>query len=177
MTDANDSAAHTEYEPPAQAERQRLVRRAQAVLGDAAEAEDVVQATLLAVWQKVQSGHVNNEEAYLRKAVEWNALKRRARRRRSISLDEVEEVMAPQDDAGDEDEIDPEMLEAALGGLPQRQQAVIRMKYYAGLTFREIAETLTISANTAASTCRYGLAAIRKKMTKTSRNNSSKESI
>jgi RNA polymerase sigma factor (sigma-70 family) len=177
MTDANDLAAHREYEPPAQAERERLVRRAQAVLGDVAEAEDVVQATLLAVWQRVRSGHVNNEEAYLRKAVEWNALKRRARRRRNISLDEVEEVMAPQDDAGDEDEIDPETLEAALDGLPQRQQAVIRMKYYAGLTFREIAETLAISANTAASTCRYGLAAIRKKMMKTDRNSSSKESI
>jgi len=51
------------------------------------------------------------------------------------------------------------------GGGPVRpaadQQAVIRMKYYAGLTFREIADVLAVSQNTAASRCRYGLAALR----------------
>ncbi len=177
MTDQNDSAGAKEYKPPAQAERDRLVRRAQLLLGDAVEAEDLVQATLLAVWQQVRSGRVNNEEAYLRRAVEWNALKRRARRRKNLTLEEVGEVMAPPDDTDDEPDIDLETLEAALDGLPQKQQAVIRMKYYAGLTFREIAETLAISANTAASTCRYGLAAIRKKLIKTDRNKSSKETI
>ena len=175
MTGANDSAAHREYQLLADAERPALVRRAEMLLGDAAEAEDVVQATLLAVWSRICSGGIKDAGAYLRKAVEWNALKRRARRRRSVSLDEVAEVMAPADEPDSEDEIDLETLEAALEGLPQKQQAVIRMKYYAGLTFREIAETLAISANTAASTCRYGLAAIRKKLTKTNKNNSSKE--
>jgi RNA polymerase sigma-70 factor, ECF subfamily len=52
-------------------------------------------------------------------------------------------------------------LERALRGLPETQQAVIRMKYYLGLSFREIADSLSISANTVASRCRYALACLR----------------
>jgi RNA polymerase sigma factor (sigma-70 family) len=178
MTGAKKTAAYTEYQTLADAERAGLVRRAQMLLSNIAEAEDVVQATLLAVWERVQQGEVDNVGAYLRKAVEWNALKRRARRRRDVSLDGLDEVVAaPEANEDDESEIDPAELETALEGLPQKQQAVIRMKYYTGLTFREIAAALSISANTAASTCRYGLATMRKKITKTDKNDRSKESI
>jgi RNA polymerase sigma-70 factor, ECF subfamily len=164
MTGARQADAHERYMSLVNTERPRLVLVASRLLGDMTDAEDVVQMTLLAVWERVQSGEVENTAAYLRKAVEWNALKRRARRRRDISLSLIEEAAEPvaQDDY--EDQIDAGTLEAALDGLPQSQQTVLRMKYYLGLTFHQIADVLSISANTAASRCRYGLMAMRKKM-------------
>jgi RNA polymerase sigma-70 factor, ECF subfamily len=48
-------------------------------------------------------------------------------------------------------------LSAALGELPAEQRAVVHLKLWAGLTFEEIAATLEIPLNTAASRYRYGL--------------------
>ena len=56
---------------------------------------------------------------------------------------------------------DPLRLERAIEDLPEAQRTVIRMKYYMGLSFREIGEALKISLNTAGSRCRYALEALR----------------
>jgi RNA polymerase sigma-70 factor, ECF subfamily len=165
MTGIRHPDAHEGYMLLVQTERPRLVLAACRLLGDMADAEDVVQMTLLAVWEKVKTGEVTNTAAYLRKAVEWNALKRRARRRRDVSLCLIEEAAEPAVEEDGQDQFDPATLEAALDGLPQAQQTVLRMKYYLGLTFQQIADVLSISSNTAASRCRYGLLALRKKMT------------
>jgi RNA polymerase sigma factor (sigma-70 family) len=53
--------------------------------------------------------------------------------------------------------IDPLDLEEAIELLPLAQQNVIRMKYYFGMTFRQIGAALSISTHTAASRCRYAL--------------------
>jgi RNA polymerase sigma-70 factor, ECF subfamily len=164
MTGPKEADARREYMSLVDAERPRLLYAANRVLNDMAEAEDVVQATLLAVWERVSSGEIENTAAYLRKAVEWNALKRRARRKRDISLSLIEETAEPAAEDNGHDEIDVVTLESALDGLPQAQQTVLRMKYYLGLTFGQIADVLSISANTAASRCRYGLMAMRKKI-------------
>jgi RNA polymerase sigma-70 factor, ECF subfamily len=165
MTGIRHRDAHEEYMSLVQAERPRLVLAAHRLLGDMADAEDVVQMTLMAVWEKVQTGEIANTAAYLRKAVEWNAIKRRARRRRDVSLCLVEEAAEPVTEDDGQEQFDPATLEAALDGLPHAQQTVLRMKYYLGLTFQQIADVLSISSNTAASRCRYGLLALRKKMT------------
>lgn len=48
-------------------------------------------------------------------------------------------------------------LAESLGELPPEQRAVMHLKLWGGLTFEEIAETLEIPLNTAASRYRYGL--------------------
>lgn len=53
-------------------------------------------------------------------------------------------------------------LRQALARLPEAQRTVLLLKEYQGLTFREIAETLDISENTAKSRLYYGLKALRK---------------
>jgi RNA polymerase sigma-70 factor (ECF subfamily) len=55
-------------------------------------------------------------------------------------------------------------LSAALGELPAEQRAVVHLKLWAGLTFEEIADTLEISLNTAASRYRYGLDKLRARL-------------
>ena len=55
-------------------------------------------------------------------------------------------------------------LANALGELPPDQRAVIHLKLWEGLTFEQIADTLDISANTAASRYRYGLDKLRDRL-------------
>lgn len=55
-------------------------------------------------------------------------------------------------------------LADALGELPADQRAVVHLKLWAGLTFEEIAETLEIPMNTAASRYRYGLDKLRARL-------------
>ena len=53
---------------------------------------------------------------------------------------------------------------AALGELPADQRAVVHLKLWAGQTFEEIAATLEIPLNTAASRYRYGLDKLRARL-------------
>ncbi|MCW5557040.1 MAG: sigma-70 family RNA polymerase sigma factor [Verrucomicrobiae bacterium] len=52
-------------------------------------------------------------------------------------------------------------LAAALGELPAAQRAVVHLKLWEGLTFEQIAGTLDLSPNTAASRYRYGIDKLR----------------
>jgi RNA polymerase sigma-70 factor (ECF subfamily) len=143
----------------------QLLGIAQKILYGTGEAEDVVQSTLTQVWKHRNEVPAEKLERYLFKAVRLNALKYRARLRRGCSLEDICEQEARADSDGESlNEIDPFILEEALSGLPETQQAVLRMKYYTDLTFREIGKILTISANTAASRCRYALENLRKKL-------------
>jgi RNA polymerase sigma-70 factor (ECF subfamily) len=55
-------------------------------------------------------------------------------------------------------------LAAALGELPPDQRAVVHLKLWEGLTFEQIAETLDLPPNTAASRYRYGLDKLRARL-------------
>lgn len=67
--------------------------------------------------------------------------------------------------AGDPDESAfREALSAALGELPEDQRAVVHLKLWENLTFEQIAETLDIPLNTAASRYRYGLDKLRTRL-------------
>lgn len=136
-----------------QARRGRWVRKAYWILRDHGEAEDVVQETLLAVLGKKHD--VERLDAYIARAVDWNAVKRRARRRVQVSLETMPEPRV-------EDRLDAFELEQAVAGLPPAQQTIIRLRFYLGLTFAEIGKRLSISMSTAASRCRYALAGLRR---------------
>ena len=57
-----------------------------------------------------------------------------------------------------------ERLTQALGELPAEQRAVVHLKLWEGLTFEQIAATLGLSLNTAASRYRYGLDKLRTRL-------------
>jgi RNA polymerase sigma-70 factor (ECF subfamily) len=57
-----------------------------------------------------------------------------------------------------------EALASALGELPADQLAVVHLKLWEHLTFEQIAETLDIPPNTAASRYRYGLDKLRERL-------------
>lgn len=141
------------------AHRPEFVRVAYRVLRDPAEAEDVVQDTLANLWR--QADAPEDLAAYAFRAVRLNALKRRERRRSHQSLDEAPETAAT---GRAELPVDPLAMERAISRLPPPQQAVVRMRYYLGLSLAEVARALSISSNTAASRCRYALATLRQSL-------------
>jgi RNA polymerase sigma-70 factor (ECF subfamily) len=55
-------------------------------------------------------------------------------------------------------------LAEALGELPEDQRAVLHLKLWERLTFEQIAETLDLSPNTAASRYRYGIDKLRTRL-------------
>ena len=55
-----------------------------------------------------------------------------------------------------------QLIQGAMSRLPDIYREVITLKVWGGLTFAEIADTLGIPANTAASRYRYGLVELRK---------------
>lgn len=58
-----------------------------------------------------------------------------------------------------------QLIQSALGRLPEAQREVLVLKIWGELTFDEIARELDIPLNTAASRYRYALAALRQEMT------------
>jgi RNA polymerase sigma-70 factor (ECF subfamily) len=138
--------------------RSRLLRIANSILHDPEEAEDVVQETWLGFVRADQRGRIRSPAAYLSRAVRWNAVKRRARRGQLSSLDSVPEAT----ETRDPNYLHAIELERAIATLPVPQQAVIRLRFYLGFSFREIGKKLSISTNTAASRTRYALAKLRK---------------
>jgi RNA polymerase sigma factor (sigma-70 family) len=149
--------------------RGRLVKVAAGILRDEAEAEDVVQDTLLAVCRVLRRREIASVRNYLYRAVRINALKRRARAN-PVALGDLAalEPAEPTDaqDEADEPQIDPLDLERAILSLPPAQQSVIRMKYYLDMSFRQIGQALAVSLFTGASRCRYALARMRDFLTR-----------
>ncbi len=93
-------------------------------------------------------------------AEDVNALKHRARRRSDVSLEAIDPGSLAQP-AREDFGLGPMELERAIGSLPVTQQTVIRLRFYLGLSFREIGQNLLISTNTAASRTRYALRRLR----------------
>lgn len=95
-------------------------------------------------------------------------------RRRAIDLARKQDRRSQRESAAgeavatewfDPDVADREMIQlmqTALRQIPAEQREVITLRLWGGLTFAEIARTLEVSANTAASRYRYGLEAVRR---------------
>lgn len=129
-----------------------MVRVAFLLVGSEGLAEELVQDTFLRVRHPIES--VDHPVAYLRRAV-VNACRNHHRhqaveRRGAVRLAGAEAA---------EPELDH--LADALGRLPERQRAVLVLRYYLGCTEVEIADALGCRPGTVKSLASRGLAALR----------------
>jgi RNA polymerase sigma-70 factor (ECF subfamily) len=94
-------------------------------------------------------------------AIDLGRSNERRRRREEEAVVERGELVAwfelPEDDTS-------RALQVALSKVPEKFREVITLKIWGELTFDQIAKTLDLSPNTAASRYRYGMEALRKSL-------------
>lgn len=137
----------------------RLVRYAEALSGQRADAEDALQAAMIKLAQRPEClAAADQPWAYFVRMVRNETLKILEARRGRLKLVEVLRAWSKpsfwrfpaDDDSG-------EQVRAAVKRLPREQAEVVVLKIWEEMTFLEIAEVLNESPNTAASRYRYAL--------------------
>ena len=126
---------------------------------DFASAEDVVQQAFL----KLLEGQVSVPVmplVYLYRAVRNASLNLRRKLHRAVEIGEHETWLTGPDRSHEE----ALSVQAALQDLPGEQRETVFLKVWGGLTLEEIATTLDIPANTAASRYRYALEKLRERL-------------
>jgi RNA polymerase sigma-70 factor (sigma-E family) len=143
-----------------------LVRLAVLLVDDVTSAEDVVQDAFVALHRKADT--LRDPDAalgYLRTSVlnlSRSVIRRRQVARKHLKVAEPEATAAADHDVLLRDEHRAAL--AAVRSLPARQSEVLVLRYWAGLSEREIAETLGISAGSVKSAASRGMATLQKRL-------------
>ncbi len=142
-------------------ERQRgLLRFGMVLTGDARLAEEIVQEVLVRAYERwAHIGAVENTNAYVRRMVVNEFLSWRRKWSRAEPFDPVAHGIAQSDHA--DMYVERDAVLAELAKLPRRQRAVLVLRYYDGLSDREIAEVLGCSTGTVRGYASRALATLR----------------
>ena len=128
--------------------KDKLYRFAFRIVGDGAEAEDVVQEVFIKLWNKRQDWHIyNNIEALCMRMTKNLAIdKLRSKHRRVQALDstlEITETSAtPHQIAESQDTI--AYIQRMMAELPEKQRLVMQLRDIEGMTYKEVADALDI---------------------------------
>jgi RNA polymerase sigma-70 factor (ECF subfamily) len=127
-----------------------------------ADAQDLVQEAVVEAAQRQHDGRPPASALVFatvrRRAID---LARREDRRTGREL-AAAPASASWFDTSVEDRELSQLIQGAMSRLPDMYREVVTLKVWGGLTFAEIADTLGIPANTAASRYRYGLVELRR---------------
>lgn len=143
------------------ARRPALYRSAFLLVGNAPDAEDLVQATMVRViasWDRIRRRDV--PEVYARRVMVNLAASRWRRLRSYASLTRLTPPTGDEPDPSDAAVVRDAMW-AAIQSLPVKMRAVVVLRYYEDLSEREIAAVLGCSAGTVKSQSSKALARLR----------------
>ncbi len=128
--------------------KDKLFRLAWRITLNRTEAEDVVQDTLIRVWnQREQWSAIRNPETFCLTICRNLALDR-IKRAAHLPLPEQEQEPADNQPAPDEALSGNErlrMVRTAMDELPEVQRAIMELRDIEGMTYQEIAETLSVT--------------------------------
>jgi RNA polymerase sigma-70 factor (ECF subfamily) len=145
---------------------QRLVRFAAAVTRHQQDAEDAVQVALMRlVRQPRLLASIEAPWSYLLRMVRNEALVLERRKQRTSTASNLADLVTRCRVDLLEQEESQRAVWLALRQLPTEQAEVIVLKIWEGMTFAQIAATLEISPNTAASRYQYGMAKLAARLT------------
>lgn len=167
-------------EPPLQEWRawfdehgQKLLLFARAQTRSSADAEDVLQSAIVRVWQgrgrRGQDRQFAPTLAEVYTAIRRAAIDlgrkntRRTRREQAVVADTQDFGICAFDSSLEDEELQAVLAEA-MAELPEKFREVLTLKIWSEQTFAEIAATLDIPLNTAASRYRYALGHLRRKL-------------
>ena len=128
-----------------------------------ADAQDLVQEAVLEAMQRAQGG-VPPPVALVMATINRRAIDlARSDDRRAVREYKVQdEAPGAWFDNEVENREHNQLIQSAMNQLPEIYREVVTLKVWGELTFAEIADSLAIPANTAASRYRYGLEELRK---------------
>lgn len=130
---------------PLQPVMQQLAER---LLGDAMQAEDAVQDTVLRLWQQRHDiAKVKNLEAYCYTILKNHCIDLLRQRHPTVSIEEENRLREISAENPTPMEERYQRVMQCVKTLPSLQQSALRMKYEQQLENREIAEKLQISMN------------------------------
>jgi RNA polymerase sigma-70 factor (ECF subfamily) len=138
------------------------------VVGDRGEAEDIVHDAFVTVWRKIDRFDASRGSlrAWLMTVVRNRAIDKVRARRASADLDDADErsllrtgpnptwEAVLQRTSGNE-------LRLAMAELPDEQRRAVELAYFAGYTYREVADLTGVAAGTANGRLRLALAKLR----------------
>jgi RNA polymerase sigma-70 factor (sigma-E family) len=137
-----------------------LLRAAQAITGNRVDAEDLLQVTLLKVYQSWKN--ISDQAApdrYVRRVmVNTHISLWRRRRVEEFLTDELPEP--PAADGADDSDL-PDVIQRTLDRLPRQMRAAVMLRYYDDMTEPEVAVALGVSVGTVKSTVSRGVAKLR----------------
>jgi len=138
-----------------------------------ADAEDIFQEAVVRLWKADGGGNAEPPDLPLAfTAIRHAAIDQARKTDRRVRREQASEYVVDGDagrvdwfgSGGLEDDERKQMLEAAMKQLPEKFREVLALKIWGEQTFAQIAQTLGIPQNTAASRYRYGLEALRKSL-------------
>jgi RNA polymerase sigma-70 factor (ECF subfamily) len=146
----------------------RLMGVAQRMLSDVAEAEDVVQETMLRLWKIApdwQEGEAQVSTWAYRVAM--NLCTDRLRKRRFVSDTPLDAMPDPADASQDvedrmQDDARARALHHAIADLPERQRAAMVLRHFEGLSNPEIAAIMDIGVEAVESLTSRGRRTLKK---------------
>lgn len=138
-------------------------------------AEDLFQDIFMRVISALQAGKYTEQQKFgcWISRIAHNIVldyHRQEKNENAISNDETEIDLLTEIALADENNVESKMIETqTMGGieeiirmLPENQQEVIRLRYYEDKSFKEIADIIGVSINTALGRVRYALINLRK---------------
>jgi len=132
---------------------------ARRMLSDSSQAEDVAQSVFLQIWVRPELYHGGNLAAWLARVARNACID--ILRSSAVRLREPELPLEVEDDASVDEEVfaglRAEAVTAALENLPPEQRSAIEQAYFAGLSYREVAERSGAPLGTVKSRIRIGL--------------------
>jgi len=147
--------------------RERVLRAAYGVLGSIEEAEDAAQDVFVKAWQKLET--YNGEASFsswLYRITVNTSIDVLRRRREQTGLDQqmAEKTYGPEDRMLQNDA--QRQIRQAVDELPDGSRAVIILREYEQLSYKEIAEILEIPIGTVMSRLNYARRRLRETLTR-----------
>ena len=159
------SAGEVDFTALVIAHHAALYRYAYRLCGCATEAEDLTQQAFLVAQQKLyQLREAERASAWLYAVLRSCFLKSIRKQRPANAQGGFFEVEDVADETPEVDEIDRELLAAALASLPEDFRLVVLMFYFEDLSYQEIAEQLEIPIGTVMSRLSRAKGHLRKRL-------------
>ncbi len=129
--------------------KDKLFRLALRITLDRAEAEDIVQETLIKVWNRRDEwSQVKSMEAFCLTAVRNLAIDRSQKTEaRNVELtpeaQDVPDTLTPEKELERDEQV--QLIHRIINGLPEKQRSIVQLRDIEGKSYKEIADVLGLT--------------------------------